>query len=105
VNDIWTNENQTGTLPGVADDLYTGNNPSGATDFLLEDASFLRIKNIMLGYSLPVKEKRLIQNARFFINLDNVGLFTKYNGYDPEISELNPYPQAFTTTLGVNVVF
>ena len=53
----------------------------------VEDASFLRIQNIALGYTLPKKwlKKLKIENARIYTNIKNVYTFTGYDGYDPEI--------------------
>jgi TonB-linked SusC/RagA family outer membrane protein len=119
IEDVWTSDNTDGIYPGVAPDLYSGQNPavnthlpSGNqfygvnTDFYLRDASFLRLKNITLGYTLPYKNiLNTIHSARFYIDLQNVAVITKYEGFDPEYSDVNPYPQAFSTTLGVNITF
>ena len=53
----------------------------------VEDASFLRIQNIALGYTLPKNwlKKLKIENARIYANIKNVYTFTGYDGYDPEI--------------------
>lgn len=100
---------------------YSGANPANATnngpnsglyagtndDFWLLDGSFARIKNITLGVTLPEKwlEKLTIKSARIYLDLQNLYVFTKYKGIDPEITEVNPYPQTFSTTFGVNISF
>ncbi len=119
IKDVWTADNTDGIFPGVATDMYSGYNPTDNThlpssnafysvdnDFYLRDASFLRLKNITLGYTLPFKNiLNTIQSARFYIDLQNVGILTNYEGFDPEYSDVNPYPQSFSTTFGVNVTF
>ena len=54
---------------------------------IVEDASFLRIQNIVFGYTLPKSwlRKLKIENARVYANIKNVYTFTGYSGYDPEI--------------------
>ena len=110
VKDVWSFDNPNGILPGFASNPYAGNNPVNDrvnTDFLLKKISFLRIKNINLGYDLPIAEDSKIpfNRLRFFVDLQNVALFTNYDGFDPELDTTNPYPQAFTSTLGVNIQF
>jgi len=118
VKDIWTSDNPNGTQPGVADDRYASSNPAtciinGGTatqvnDFYLQDASFLRIKNITFGYQLPeglLQKTRFIKSWRLYVDMDNIAVFTKWKGLDPEVLELNPYPTALTTSFGINVNF
>ena len=58
------------------------------SDRFIEDASYVRLKNISLGYSLPAKllAKAKIKGIRFYVSLQNYLTFTKYTGYDPEVS-------------------
>ena len=119
IKDVWTSDNPEGIYPGVAPDMYAGDNPASNThlssdnliynindNFYLRDASFIRLKNITLGYTLPVTNiLNTIQSARFFIDVQNLAVFTQYEGFDPEYSEENPYPQALSTTFGVNITF
>ena len=81
-------------------------NPSGNTDFYRQDVNYLRLRNITLGYTF--NPKKIIRSARLFVDLQNVALWTNYKGYDPEIAignEGNPYPQALSSTLGININF
>lgn len=76
------------------------------SDFWVTDKSYLRVKNIQLSYMLP---KKLIQpfgidNIRVYANLENYFTFTKYKGFDPEISGIN-YPIMKQTTFGLSVSF
>jgi TonB-linked SusC/RagA family outer membrane protein len=64
---------------------------------LIEDASFMRLKNISLGYSLPsnlLKATKFFTSARFFVSARNMLTWTKYSGLDPEVDS--------NLTLGVN---
>jgi len=107
VEDAWSADNPTGTYPGIASNPYSGNNPAG-TDFNLKDASFLRLQNVTLGYTLPrawLQGLGLASRARLFLDLQDLGLITSYPGFDPEYTEANPYPKAFRTTLGLDLSF
>ena len=57
------------------------------SDRYIEDGSYLRIRNITLGYTLPssVSRKWMIENIRVYANIQNLYTFTNYTGYDPEI--------------------
>ena len=59
----------------------------GANDRYVEDGSYLRVKNITLGYTLPksICKKLYVDNLRVYCNIQNLLTFTKYEGYDPEI--------------------
>jgi TonB-dependent starch-binding outer membrane protein SusC len=116
IKKVWSADNPTGTLPGIANNPYAGANPApfptgvaipaGNTDFYLQDVNFLRVRNITLGYTF--RPKKYVQSARLFVDVQNVALWTNYNGFDPEIAggnEGNPYPQALSTTIGISVGF
>ena len=88
------------------------------TSLFVEDGSFLRIRNITLGYNLPVSvlQKAKISNARLSFTVQNAYTFTKYEGYNPEVSaqggsplvpgvDAGGYPLARTFMLGLNVGF
>ncbi|MFD1602102.1 SusC/RagA family TonB-linked outer membrane protein [Flavobacterium artemisiae] len=84
----------------------------------VEDGSYVRIKNISIGYNLPknLYSKYGISNIKVYSNMQNVLTFTKYKGYDPEVGSINQnlllsgidngrYPSPITTTLGLTVNF
>ena len=86
----------------------------GYTEFdsrLLEDASFLRLKNLMLGYSLPadlLKKTGFIRGLRFYAQAQNLFTFTKFSGLDPEgTSNLYAaqYPMSRQFTFGLDLMF
>ncbi len=84
------------------------------SEWYIEDGSYVRLKNIQLGYTLPVSltKKWTIQNLRFFVATQNLFTITGYSGLDPEIGNNNPqymgidmgfYPQARTYMFGVSM--
>ncbi len=83
----------------------------------IEDGSFLRINNVTIGYSLPVLAlaKLHMSRLRFYVTMNNLYVFTKYSGYDPEVSvrssQLTPnldysaYPKSRSFIFGINATF
>lgn len=77
----------------------------------VEDGSYLRLKTLQLGYTLPreLTRKAHFNRVRFYVSANNVFTLTKYSGYDPELSnngvDYGNYPQARTFTFGVNLDF
>ena len=99
-------------------------NPASAStmqliDYAVEDASFLRLQNVTVGYTLPKKwvKTAFIQSARIYFTGYNLLCFTDYEGYDPEVdtsSKRNPmcpgidyaaYPKSRTFVGGINITF
>src|SRR5690606_262240 len=85
-NNFWESEQNPGD--GVNPRPSANRRPfqQGFSTLWVEDASFIRVKNITLSYNLPqsVLRKTPFNNFRVFVNADNVKLFSKYKGYDPE---------------------
>lgn len=77
----------------------------------IEDASFLRLKNVMLSYSLPqswLERTKVFQNVRIFAQAQNLLTFTKYQGMDPESPAnltLGDYPHTRQYTFGLDLTF
>ena len=71
----------------------SGNNGACTSTFHLEDGSYLRLKNITLGYTLPKKvlRKMHFDTMRIYLSLDNVCTWTNYSGVDPEVSTGIPF--------------
>jgi TonB-linked SusC/RagA family outer membrane protein len=103
IKNVWSVDNPTGSLPGVAANPYAGANPTGNSDFYQEYVSYLRVRNVSLGYTF--NKMKAVQSVRLFLDFQNLGTITNYKGYDPELSEANPYPQTLSTTFGINVKF
>lgn len=122
--------NSTGQVMGIAPDALQALNANaniwqpirsaGAffpSSWAIEDGSFLRVNNLTLGYSLPVKNlvKMKISKLRFYFTANNLAVFTKYTGYDPEVSVRNSpltpgldysaYPKSRSFIFGVNANF
>ena len=85
------------------------------TNRVVEDASFLRLKNIQLGYNFPVKLIRRMgfSSLRLYVSAQNLWTWTKYSGYDPEVSTRNSaltrgfdyssYPKTTSYTFGIKL--
>ena len=81
--------------------------------FWLQDASFLRVKNIQIGYSVPdklISRLKVIKGLRIYANGQNLFTFTKFEGLDPErfptnTTGANQYPNIRIITGGVNIKF
>ncbi len=84
VLNYWTEDNPNNDMPRAT--RYDRNNNGRRSDWWLENGSFLRVSNIQLGYTLPAKitEKVNIGKLRIYISGDNLHVFTKYSGMDPE---------------------
>ena len=111
--DRWTGEGTSNTVPRAS---TNASNNFLFSDFYVEDGSYLRIQNIQLGYTLPtsISEKIGIDNFRLYVAVNNAFTFTKYKGYNPDVSNADPvsagvdlgqYPQTRTFTTGINVSF
>ena len=66
----------------------------------IEDGSFVRVKNITIGYTLPTKAIRGINNIKFSLGINNILTLTKYTGYDPEVNSYGDNPALFGVDLG-----
>lgn len=105
---IETNPNPQAAYPRLT--YNTGFNQNTFSTFWLEDASYLRVKNIQVGYSLPSKwlKKIRIDKCRFYLSGDNLFTISDFfYAYDPEtpVSKGGYYPQVKTFVLGVSVTF
>lgn len=71
----------------------------------LYSSDYIRIKNVTLGYKLPISRK-IVRNARVYCTVENLWMWDKYDGgYSPENRGNNAYPQARTYTIGANFSF
>jgi hypothetical protein len=116
----WTGEGTSNSTPRFSWNDNNGNWLS--SDLYVKNGDYLRLKNIQLGYTLPQKltRKVLISSLRLYVAAENMLTFTKYEGFDPEISnggnkitdsgtsigiDRGVYPQARTFTFGLNLKF
>lgn len=105
--------NKTSGVPRLAIIEDGNGNYSNLNDFFLEDASYLRLKNVTLGYTLPVSVMRAIgiptSSLRFYVNAENLFTVTDYSGIDPEVGNFGldggTYPVARSFSIGFNFNF
>jgi hypothetical protein len=76
------------------------------SDFYLQNKSFLKIRNVQLGYTIPKSITGMfgVERVRFYGSLENFFTFTSYKGFDPEVSGMD-YPSMKQAVLGINVTF
>jgi TonB-linked SusC/RagA family outer membrane protein len=112
VADRWTPSNPSNTVQKASNDLTVVSDSR-----YVEDASYLRVKNIQLGYTLPVPQITKDARLRLYVSLQNFFTITNYSGYDPEGGrngaddqsalyqgiDMATYPTAKTVLFGVNV--
>ena len=115
LEDAWRPDNTSATIAQLGGDRQ--NNYARASDAYIENGSFLRFKNISLGYTLPnnVSKKIGIQKLRFYAALQNYFTITKYSGRDPELgstwgvfvqkADLGNYTIPKTMNFGINATF
>jgi hypothetical protein len=114
--DAWSATNPNGSQPRMTVD--DANNNMRFSDRYVEDASYFRLKNVQIGYTLPASltSKFKVKTLRLYLSADNILTWTRYKGYDPEIGEFyyNPlyigvdpagYPQAMTLRTGASITF
>ncbi|QKJ62678.1 TonB-dependent receptor [Flavobacterium sp. M31R6] len=111
--DRWTPTNPSNEIPRAT------SSPLGiVSERYVEDASFLRLKLITLGFTFPksISSKLGTQSIKFYVSAENLVTWTKYTGYDPEVSsyeqnnlypgiDFGAYPNSRTFISGVNVTF
>lgn len=108
--DRWTPENPSTTMPRM---YWGGNAPqkiTRASTFFLQDGSYLRLKNLVFGYTIPTKIVKTIglERLRVYFSGDNLFTSTKFKGLDPErggSGDLVQYPQNKIYSFGLNVTF
>jgi TonB-dependent starch-binding outer membrane protein SusC len=112
--DRWTGEGTSNSIP-----RYTWidvNNNYRVSDLYVEDGSFIKLKNIQVGYTFSDRFQNRINatNLRIYASAENLLTITRYTGADPEIGAMSPfnigidrgiYPQARTWRMGVTMTF
>ncbi|MFI5158611.1 MAG: SusC/RagA family TonB-linked outer membrane protein [Sphingobacteriales bacterium] len=113
---FWTPSNSNSNIPPPRSGF--GNNNLVMSDRFLESASYLRLQNVRIGYNLPSRWAKYIKMSRLkvFVSGQNLYVFTKYSGLDPEVGSLNQdptlqnidygrYPTPRVITGGINAEF
>ena len=117
VLNYWTPTNTNTTIPRLNGNDKNDN--KRISDLYIEDGSYLRLKTLQLGYTIPqtLTSKIYINTLRLFVAGQNLLTFTKYSGADPEIGQISSstsltrgvdigtYPQARTFTAGISITF
>ncbi|MFP4059137.1 MAG: SusC/RagA family TonB-linked outer membrane protein [Bacteroidales bacterium] len=118
LTDAWSEDNKDAKHPRIG---KTRSNNMRFSNYYIEDGSYLRLKNLTLGYTLPVSISTRVKmsSLRIYFSAQNLLTFTNYSGYDPEIGadigwNANPldfgvdngsYPQPKTFSIGLNANF
>jgi len=112
--DRWVGEGTSNRIPRMT--AANANRNWRSSDLYIKDGSFVRLKNMQLGYTLPdqITKKVSVQKLRIYVAAENLLTFTGYDGFDPEIAsgdwttigiDRGIYPQSRTISLGANITF
>ncbi|MDO6802297.1 TonB-dependent receptor [Wenyingzhuangia sp. 1_MG-2023] len=100
--DYWTPENPSGDFPRPKE----SDDPTNLITKGLQDASYVRLQNITLGYTFPKETLSTLglTNLRFYVTGSNLLTFTDFQSYSPE-QEPSQYPEAVTMVAGLKLSF
>ncbi len=106
MRNVWTTANPFGDIPNP----YGSSMNFETSGRFVESGSYLRLKNLQLGYTLPksILGGSFINRCRVYLSGSNLLTLTRYSGYDPEVGggvDYGNYPQARTLMFGVNLDF
>ncbi|NGM73840.1 SusC/RagA family TonB-linked outer membrane protein [Sphingobacterium sp. SGL-16] len=108
----WTGENTTNDSRTPRYTFVDANNNARASDRYVDDGTFVKIKNIQLGYTFSnIRANNIFKSIRLYAQVRNALTLTKYTGFDPEISggiletgvDRGSYPQARTVAVGLDI--
>lgn len=108
----WTGPGTTNDARNPRYSFTDANSNIRVSDRYVEDGSFIKIKNIQLGYTFPASiTKKVFSRLRIYAQVKNAFTFTKYTGFDPEIAggildtgiDRGAYPQARTYSFGIDI--
>ncbi len=106
--DRWTPDNPNASYPRLTLNSASRNHGQ-VNSFFMEDASYLKMRNLQIGYRIPPSiTKRLnVEKCRVYLNADNLFTLTNFRGFDPETpwGSGNIYPMVTTYSFGLNLVF
>ena len=111
----WTGPGSTNDANNPRYTFADANSNIRVSDRYVEDGSFVKIKNVVVGYSIPTStfSSKVFTKIRVYAQVKNLYTFTKYTGYDPEIAggilntgvDRGAYPQARTISAGLDLKF
>jgi hypothetical protein len=101
----WTPTNVNTHIPRAI--LGDPNQNARPSTRFLEDGSYLRLKNIMIGYTVPAGSlqsltKGVVSSFRFYVSAQNILTFTDYSGFDPEVGNRTPFGNNIGLTNGID---
>jgi hypothetical protein len=108
----WSPENRNTNVPRP--DVLETNQNARASNRFIEDGDYIKLQNIQIGYSIPLKNQNIIQKARVYASGQNVWTISGYRGYDPDFMnnglfdrayDYGSFPNPRTFMLGVQVSF
>lgn len=114
--DRWTPGSNKNEIPRLVYNDANGNYANPST-FYIEEGSYMRIRNITLGYTIPeslIRKTRVLSSCRIYASAQNLFTFTNYSGFDPEVGATSPlragiddgvYPVPRTLLFGLNLSF
>lgn len=115
IGNSWTGPGTSNTLPKLNSTIRRS---TGITSDVVEDASFLRVKTVTLGYTIPVPSSfnKVVRAANIYVTGQNLLTFTDYTGYDPEVNsfgadnlslntDYNAFPTSRTFIVGIKLDF
>ncbi len=113
IREAWTPENHTDHPRNIASD--PNGNFSNPSTYFVEDGSYLKLRNVQLGFNVPRSflNKVGLSKTRIYVNASNILTITGYSGMDPEVAGSNTgrgvdygqYPQTYTLGAGIEIEF
>ena len=106
-NNHWQKPGDKASFVGFTTQYPVGDSYVSMSDRAYTDASFIRLSNVYLTYSLPAAQakKAGMQGCNLFIKTDNIFVLTRYKGIDPETSSFGSLPPARIFTGGLSFNF
>ncbi|MBR1957916.1 MAG: TonB-dependent receptor [Tidjanibacter sp.] len=102
--DAWSVTNQDSTIPALTTD--DGGRNTVSNDYWLQDGSYLKLRNLTIGYTLPERWlKPLVSRARLYLTGENLFTLTAFEGLDPETGSTSNYPNMKRFMVGVSMTF
>lgn len=112
VRNRWTPTNPSARWPSLVG--YNDYSAQRINSLTIENAAFLRLRNVTLAYQVPLTHTGALQSLRFYVSGQNLATITNYSGFDPEVNvngdgnvraDFNAYPLARTIMIGANIGF
>jgi TonB-linked SusC/RagA family outer membrane protein len=94
--------NINGTYPRLTN---TGGQSTATSTHWLYDASYVRLKNLTIGYTIPLADKTILKDVKLYVSGENLFTITSYPGLDPEMGSSTSYPIYKQVALGANINF